>query len=58
MFVSRQHRRRQLLTGLKEWEAGQWYDNYAPRVTSIPIMGLRVLGMIHEVVSQELMKRW
>lgn len=28
--------------GLRQWVAGQWYDCYAPRVTSTPIMGLRV----------------
>jgi hypothetical protein len=28
--------------GLRQWVAGQWYDCYAPWVTSTPIMGLRV----------------
>src|SRR6266852_1530085 len=47
----------QLLTGLRQREACQWYDYYAPWVISTQIMVPRVFLMFHEFISRKLM-RW
>jgi hypothetical protein len=42
MFVSRQHPPNPMDSSQQGRESRQWYDYYASRVTSTPIMGLRV----------------